>query len=1506
LAESQNGGNQTYEARDFTASDTARPSIPVDALEMDQAGYIENGVASVIVEYHKSPVARQIARLKEHGQKGKVLENSLQQLEAELEQLHRRFESDLFSIQDKSKAASSVSGSPQLLHTYSHIYAGAAVSLPGELIPRVRELSYVKEIYPDQRMEVVSDTVRKIIGAGRLGNDTSTTGRDIDIAILDTGIDYMHPALGGGMGENYKVKGGYDEVNRDSDPMDDNGHGTQVAGVIAADGEVKGVAPEANLYAYKVMNEEGTGNSSNIMEGLERTVKQGVDIVNMSLGGPGHSEDPLSKAVNNAVRSGVLVVVAAGNDGEDYWTMKSPASSELALTVGATYKNNQITRFSSRGPTPEKFNIKPDIVAPGSDIYTTTLSGKYGSYNGTSMSAPVVSGAAALLLEVKTGTPPLIAKSKLVQSAKDIGENIWTQGGGLVQVDRALTQTTVSVPAHVSFGLVPNEPSEWTSRDTVTYYNLSAHHRTYDITVDGDHFNGVDVSTNVSNLNIAAGDSAQVIVTAYVNNRVADYPTDQPLDYSGTVQAVSSNDTLGVHWGFIKVPHLTVTTRYYGVIDLYAHPTNTVGKHKSVRTISTGQEESVHWRFLENEPYNIVAEYWHNRQKDYRIVVREGVDIATLDTLRLQPDEVDHTITLEPVDENGAKLSDYDRISSIKKLSHETGFSLKRNAGTNSIKVSALSDRYKIEGYNQYRVRKEDFVYHDYTTNFFRFEGLQEDKVVTDNPDNYRSLTYTLSEGEGHSFINDLGAVVGSYTPPYKEELNEIQVFRNDVQKKYVLHLLPQDLNTRYITYDQAYNKTIFQSARHRITDQDSIVFKRSKYEYKWHVDDFQEIKVGHVIPFFSAGINNEMIWTGEDRGFFHDMFGGLLAKPGPITDDLIIKLHRSGTVIQEEEIPRSPFEDLAVDLKNPGQGDWLEITFAENKYRVDDTLSTLTARYYYGSGNSGTAPKISNLRLTSGGKPTNKLSFRNLNAVELRLNEHYEAVSARMGNYNAVDSIQVYYRTTGSGQQWNMLDKNKNQTSIKARISDLQTGYYDLQTTIFDNRGNRLEYEASPAFKYISPYRRFNVTSTVQAQEARFRVAVEAVDSLGYDDIHSYDFKVSYDDSLLSFKRVWRDATISHNASVDVEQMSPGRLRISVNSPEPIRGRGDLLQLQFQSKTKQGISPVTISDFNLSSRDLITYVSEGSVKVLPAMLGDLSKNGEITAYDAYKILEYTHDLTDLSSDEKTVANVGGSEWVTAHDALLVLQMVVGHIDEFPIRDLNERNKSVVRANGPEVISENEEGMVYIGKPSREESGAFHKIQFPLMLKSTDKVRAVSANLQFQADQLEMGDMNFSVNGKWVTQYRFDPYNQKLNLAVAGSNALTDKKIAVVEVRVDKDLHDNIDLSVKGTSRINEEAAAAIAQQSLLNIPDRIQLKPNYPNPFNPATTIEYGLPDETEVRLAIYDVQGREIQELVNQTQRAGMHQVTFNGSDLSSGVYFYSLQTPQGTLTKKLLLVK
>jgi minor extracellular serine protease Vpr len=425
-------------------------------------------------------------------------------------------------------------------------------------------------------------------------------GQGIKIGIIDTGIDYNHPDLLG-YGPSGKVIGGYDYVNPSEKPLDTNGHGTEVAGIIAADGNFTGIAPKAKLFSYKVSSTGEAVSSDYIVEAIQQAMQDGVNVVNISLG-INRTNDQIDNAIDEAVKKGIVIVVAAGNNGPQEDTIGSPGKDINAITVGASYNNltsslvatfevdkiqyqvlpmvgvqdlpspiegkivyggygrlqdlqnldvkgvilleergsdvkgqkvyfsekeknaanfgakalvvfnnetgiffgeligpnktagytpripvislsqedgvalksmltsnttgslnmfyhpDFIAPFSSQGPV-SPFYIKPDLVAPGVFVNSTTLGGEYNLTSGTSFASPHVAGAAAIILQKYPGLSPSDVASLLVTTTDPVTDAygklfpISVVGSGRLNITRALESNLIISPHSLVFNL---------------------------------------------------------------------------------------------------------------------------------------------------------------------------------------------------------------------------------------------------------------------------------------------------------------------------------------------------------------------------------------------------------------------------------------------------------------------------------------------------------------------------------------------------------------------------------------------------------------------------------------------------------------------------------------------------------------------------------------------------------------------------------------------------------------------------------------------------------------------------------------------------------------------------------------------------------------------------------------------------------------------------------------------------------------------------------------------
>ena len=238
------------------------------------------------------------------------------------------------------------------------------------------------------------------------------SGAGVDVCIVDTGFELNHPDL-----EDFEVAGWIDVVQGKSNPYDDNGHGTNMAGILVADGWINGVAKDVNLYVAKSLLANGSGYEEDVVAGIDWCINQNVNIISLSLGGGqdllpflGSSGRTIEDSVNDATARGIFVIAAAGNDGDDDdGDVASPGSERRVICVGGVTPNGSPWVKSSIGDNgfrdtwpfvprndPDK---KPELVAPAVEVPVLNTQGTWSSASGTSAATVYVTGALALLLE---------------------------------------------------------------------------------------------------------------------------------------------------------------------------------------------------------------------------------------------------------------------------------------------------------------------------------------------------------------------------------------------------------------------------------------------------------------------------------------------------------------------------------------------------------------------------------------------------------------------------------------------------------------------------------------------------------------------------------------------------------------------------------------------------------------------------------------------------------------------------------------------------------------------------------------------------------------------------------------------------------------------------------------------------------------------------------------------------------------------------------------------------
>ena len=380
---------------------------------------------------------------------------------------------------------------------YSVVANGFAVVLSTSDVERLARVPGVAQVWPNVRYHALLDRSPEVIGADKLWGPTfATAGNGMKIAIVDDGLDATHPFFDP---SGFSYPAGFPKgqttlatpkvivqrafappspqwkyAARPFDP-ENSFHATHVAGiaagnhgVVAAGRTLSGVAPNAYLGNYKALTIPTPGfgldgNAAEIAAAIEAAVRDGMNVINLSLGEPEvePSRDLVVRALQGAAAAGVVPVVAAGNDFDGFGlgSVGSPANAPSAITVAAATKGGVIAPFSSAGPTPVSLRLKPDVTAPGVGIFSSVPArqGTWSQLQGTSMAAPHVAGAAALLKQRHPGWTVAQLKSALVQTGDPVRDDTGAEasalreGGGMVDLPRADNPLLFAAPSSLTF-----------------------------------------------------------------------------------------------------------------------------------------------------------------------------------------------------------------------------------------------------------------------------------------------------------------------------------------------------------------------------------------------------------------------------------------------------------------------------------------------------------------------------------------------------------------------------------------------------------------------------------------------------------------------------------------------------------------------------------------------------------------------------------------------------------------------------------------------------------------------------------------------------------------------------------------------------------------------------------------------------------------------------------------------------------------------------------------------
>jgi Subtilase family len=606
----------------------------------------------VIIEFREAPLLESRRR------------TDLRLASASLDALTDRLANDLARIEGETpgRVAAQAEDTGAIRHTYRMAFAGASATVSRASLAAIRALPYVRAVHEDLKVEAYLARSLPHIGVPEVWQQYGRRGKGIVVAILDTGIDYTHWALGGGFGPDFKVVGGWDFFNNDADPMDDFGHGTHVAGIVAANHKyLTGVAPEATLLAYKVLGADGSGDKSTVLAGVERAIDPNndgdpsdhADVVNMSLGGIALPDDPVIAAVERGAAAGVVFSLAAGNSAA-LAGLGSPGLAPSGITVAASDAEDKVAAFSTGGPVGGTWSLKPEIAAPGVDIVSSVTSNRTAKASGTSMATPHVAGVAALLLEQHPDWTPRDVKAAIVSTAKPIvgrnqeaGRFMTYAGSGRIDALAAMRATILPSQPAATFGMVGKKGEPWTATATVTLTNRGASGETLNVKpplVPA----GATLAVVPDTLTLAPGASADLQLTLVV---AADaQPNDSGIMLDGVVELTGTATSLQVPWTILKADVIQATVTGDEEFQIY---------------LSNGFHPAAMWPAGPRSYAALIPEMLSSDvlvtvpgtgTSDARLIIRERQRVDGLTHVTISPDEAMYQVRIDGVDERGIPL----------------------------------------------------------------------------------------------------------------------------------------------------------------------------------------------------------------------------------------------------------------------------------------------------------------------------------------------------------------------------------------------------------------------------------------------------------------------------------------------------------------------------------------------------------------------------------------------------------------------------------------------------------------------------------------------------------------------------------------------------------------------------------------------------------------------------------------------------------------------------------
>jgi subtilisin family serine protease len=1493
----------------------------------------------VIIEF-KSPPLSLVHSVREKSPSPRV-QTALSEIRLD----HDQFRADLpkIDLNAPQRSRSAFTGQISTIR-YEYLTAlnGVAVTTRRWALDEIRKLPYVSTVSEDLPVHALDDSSNTLIDAPQFWSTYGINGDSTEIGIIDTGIDYLHEALGGAPFPNSKVIGGYDIVNGDNDPIDDNGHGTHVAGIAAGFGpgptNLRGVAYGAKLWAFKVLDENGGGFSSQTIAGINLALDPDsnpatptpISVLNLSLGGTGSPNDAASRAIDNAVASGLVCAVAAGNSGPGNYSINSPGCARRALTVGAVSDLDALASFSSRGPAGTTFAIKPDVLAPGVNVNSARAGGGYLILSGTSMATPHVAGAAALLRQLHPSWSAEQIKANLMETAHDLGKNVWNQGSGRIDVFDAARESVVVVPGSFSLGLDVTSQSTWTVKDTMTLYNSKPIPESFNLSAKNAPPSGISISFDLPILPVNANDSANFIVTVAVDNTVFPYPVGYPPAYTNTLIAKSSitGDSVTMPLGLIKSPILNLTfDKPPTLVDV--HNNNDTLLFNAAFSNLVGNGLSI---LVPVDTYDVETFF----NLDSQMVVKEGVNVNGTTFATINSTDAANLITIHLIDINSHELtSGRLELESVVSKRSQFGISF---FGQNTHKkryISNVSSNYIYE-----LSTIPDFFLSGSAEYLFPFvvsSGISGPITLQNDPSQFKSVDYHFAVPPGTTRLN-LTPIFSSASAGFGT--TSLGIVYPPFQFKGYFAPQPIEENFPYLTHWFAGDPlNILASMIHRtgytsVSQPDTMKFSVGPTGFYFGPSQF----VSRNPSFTNLMGLTPPTWAGKviaygtaiDVQVATDayMLTGLGDRVvGPIT----YKLWLNGSPVDSglfQNLPRFHLDTLLF----LGTGGDFAFQTVFGSYRVGPRSGTATTMVTGNSNNSlNVCPRIRNLLFLRDGNLPDSLAVNQLRFCPT--------------GPQTIDSVSVWYRKSTSST-WLPLSVSLNDTNYTATLPDtLSVGYYSTRIRATDFSSQTIDYMLDPGFTspgtildahpLLFDTIHVGCTQTKVVGIQNLRLTTNAVISSIVSDDTSFVLAfnaatIAGSESLgvpVTFTPVtagFHSANIIFNiagfagpetVAVSGFAGSPGgEIEVSQN----LGTHWQLISMPVDAICPYILPPLYAYRGSYLVRDtlkpgegywknmsepVLTFV--GFPRVLDTipmlqgwnLIGSLSTPTPVTILNTIPAGQITSRIFGYAPTgyfkPDSISPTHGY-WVKVNSACQLILQTPSAFPGKPAAALGDPYAAASRLTITDALKRTR--VLYFG-PKSEVPG--NESFFELPPRPPDgvyDVRFVSnRECEIVADHKAQ---NFPI------RIRSAEYPLTISWDLKSSNLLGVLRVG----------NGSIELNGNGSLTIPSPTdTVALRITGSVALPKTFALDQNYPNPFNPQTVIQYQLPVDSRVEIRIYNTLGEEVTTLIDGEQPAGYKSVTWNGANIASGVYFCRLHAVSAadsknnfTQTRKLMLLR